>query len=200
MSKSSKNTRNKIIQTSWNLFYSQGYENTTVDDIIEAAHISKGTFYHYFTGRDDLVGGIAYLLDEEYENIISSMDKNIKAINKLALLTKNSFFMLENTVPVNLLSKILSSHMNGNCGYKSLLNPDRTYYRVIRKLVIDAKQEGSINQNYSVNEVCIAYSLFERGLMYDWCISNGSYAFSEYAYKIMRIFLSGFANNPAQND
>ena len=42
--KNTRNTRGKIVSAAWKLFYEQGYENTTVEDIIFESETSKGTF------------------------------------------------------------------------------------------------------------------------------------------------------------
>lgn len=191
MNQTAKNTRSRIVSTAWKLFYRDGFDNTTIDNIIENAHISKGSFYHYFESKEALVDGVSYMFDEAYEEIINNLDENLGPIDKLVTLTSEIFFMIENTVPVHLLSRIMSSQLN-NKGDKHLLDPDRTYFRVIRQIVIEGKEADIFSDEFSVNEICIAYALFERGLMYDWCISNGNYAFSQYAKKTMRVFLSGF--------
>ena len=50
----SRNTRSRIVTASWELFYEKGYDDTTVDDIVERSGTSKGSFYHYFAGKDEL--------------------------------------------------------------------------------------------------------------------------------------------------
>ena len=50
--KKAKTTKKKIVSAAWKLFYEQGYDNTTVDDIVEESGTSKGSFYHYFEGKD----------------------------------------------------------------------------------------------------------------------------------------------------
>lgn len=193
MARTSKSTMGKIVNAAWKLFYMNGYADTTIDDIIEEAHVSKGSFYHYFENKESLIDGISYMFDEAYEEILANLDENLGPIDKLVELNKEIFFMIENTVPVHLLSRILSSQLTAK-GDKHLLDPDRTYFRVIRQIVIEGKESNVFKDEFSVNEICIAYSLFERGLMYDWCISNGNYAFSQYSSKIMRVFLNGFSN------
>lgn len=42
--KSSKNTKGKIVSAAWQLFYQQGYDDTTIDEIVEASGTSKGLF------------------------------------------------------------------------------------------------------------------------------------------------------------
>ena len=49
--KSSRNTKARIVSAAWKLFYEQGYEETTVEEIIFESETSKGSFYHYFTAR-----------------------------------------------------------------------------------------------------------------------------------------------------
>ena len=39
--KSTRNTRGRIVSAAWKLFYEQGYEDTTVEEIIELS----GSFY-----------------------------------------------------------------------------------------------------------------------------------------------------------
>ena len=64
--KTARNTKGKIINAAWDLFYEQGYEDTTVEEIIDKSGTSKGSFYHYFEGKDALLGSLSYIFDEEY--------------------------------------------------------------------------------------------------------------------------------------
>ena len=63
--KTSRNTKGRIIQAAWQLFYKQGYDDTTVEEIIEASGTSRGSFYHYFEGKDALLSSVSYLFDEK---------------------------------------------------------------------------------------------------------------------------------------
>ena len=67
--KNLRNTRGKIVSAAWKLFYEQGYENTTVEDIVFESEKSRGSFYHYFDGKDALMGTLAYVFDEKYEEL-----------------------------------------------------------------------------------------------------------------------------------
>ena len=49
--KNARNTRGKIVNAAWKLFYEQGYEDTTVEEIIDLSGTSKGSFYHYYLGK-----------------------------------------------------------------------------------------------------------------------------------------------------
>ena len=67
--KKAKTTKKKIVSAAWKLFYEQGYDNTTVDDIVEESGTSKGSFYHYFEGKDALLSSLSFLFDEKYEEL-----------------------------------------------------------------------------------------------------------------------------------
>lgn len=57
--------RNAILDGAWELFASRGYEGTTVAAIIERLDISKGTFYHYFTSKEEVLNAITDRLSVE---------------------------------------------------------------------------------------------------------------------------------------
>lgn len=49
---------NEIIDVAMRLFYTRTYEQTTIQDIIDTIGIAKGTFYHYFKSKDELLDAI----------------------------------------------------------------------------------------------------------------------------------------------
>ena len=92
--KNSRNTKGRIISAAWELFYEQGYDDTTVEEIIEKSQTSKGSFYHYFEGKDALLGSLSILFDEKYEELMEVMDKNMNSFEKLMLINKELFKMV----------------------------------------------------------------------------------------------------------
>ena len=95
--KSTQNTKKKIVSAAWKLFYEQGYDDTTVDDIVGESGTSKGSFYHYFSSKDELLSSLAYLFDEKYEELIDSMDSGMPCVEKLLFLNRELFRMIENS-------------------------------------------------------------------------------------------------------
>ena len=69
MPRKRQTTKSKIVKAAWNLFYKKGYHATTIDDIIAASRTSKGSFYHYFKGKDALLGSLAYCLTTNTRNL-----------------------------------------------------------------------------------------------------------------------------------
>ncbi|NVY96379.1 TetR/AcrR family transcriptional regulator [Lactobacillus sp. DCY120] len=48
-------TRAKLLQAAERLIVEHGYEKVTVTDLVEASGIAKGTFYNYFSRKEDLI-------------------------------------------------------------------------------------------------------------------------------------------------
>lgn len=57
--------KERILEVASDLFYRQGYNATGIQQIIDAAGVSKGTFYTHFKTKDDL--GLAYLNKRNHE-------------------------------------------------------------------------------------------------------------------------------------
>lgn len=50
--------QNEILDTAQRLFAKKGYEKCTVNDILNKIGIAKGTFYHYFKSKEEVLDGI----------------------------------------------------------------------------------------------------------------------------------------------
>jgi AcrR family transcriptional regulator len=46
-------TREALLRTALELFTTQGYEGTTVDEVAEAVDVSQRTFFRYFAGKEE---------------------------------------------------------------------------------------------------------------------------------------------------
>ena len=46
--------RDTILASARELFDEKGFDKTTVDDIVEKAEVSKGTFYNYFPSKVEI--------------------------------------------------------------------------------------------------------------------------------------------------
>ncbi|MCQ2544971.1 MAG: TetR/AcrR family transcriptional regulator [Clostridia bacterium] len=193
MKKTTNQTKGRIVSAAWQLFYKYGYANTTIDDIVELSQTSKGSFYHYFSSKYDLLSSLSYLFDEKYEELMETMDTKLSPIEKLLTMNQELFLMIENTVSVSMLSQLFGSQLITK-GEKHLLDPDRTYYKLLRQIAVEGQQQGLFRKDLSVNDISKAYALFERGMMYDWCISSGNYSLCQYSEKMLPLFLDGLTN------
>lgn len=189
MPKKTNATKSKIVNAAWNLFYENGYENTTVDEIITRSGTSKGSFYHYFTSKDSLLSSLSYVFDEKYRELEPNLTKEQSCFEKLMYLNQEIFMMIENKVDINLLSGLLSTQLITK-GEKNLLDYNRYYYKLIRKIVEEGQDRGEIGKETGTGEIVKLYAMCERALMYDWCICGGDYSLSQYARSVLPLLFN----------
>ena len=168
--KNTRNTKGKIIEAAWRLFYRQGYDDTTVEEIIAESGTSRGSFYHYFEGKDALLSSVSYLFDQKYEELMETMDPAMDRFDQLMYLNRELFAMIENSISLDLLARLYSSQLITR-GDKHLLDHNRTYYKLLRQIVLQGQERGELRSDVTVNEMVRVYALCERALIYDWCLS-----------------------------
>lgn len=181
-------TKNKISSVAWKLFYEQGYEATTVDQIINECGISKGNFYHYFSAKDDLLNTLSDIFDEEYTKIMNRLDADMNSFDKLISTSKYLFRFIEENVPVELLSILYSSQIVKK-GKKHLLDQQRVYYKVLQQIISEGQGRNQIKSDKSFWELSKIYAMQERAVLYDWCICGGNYPLSSYGVELLEMFL-----------
>ena len=194
MKKSVSATKSRIVSAAWQLFYNQGFDNTTIDEIVELSATSKGSFYHYFGSKEALLGSLAYLFDEKYQELEPTLDDSQDSLSQLFYLTKELFLMIENNIDIDLLSRLYAQQLSKK-GEKELVDHARYYYKLSRKIVQRGQEKGEITTEKSSAEIVRLYALCERALLYDWCLHGGEYSLTEYSQSVMPLFLSGLKTN-----
>lgn len=58
VTKDPEDRRNEILDTAEQLFFTKGYTKTTVNDMLQAIGIAKGTFYYYFTSKEEVMDAV----------------------------------------------------------------------------------------------------------------------------------------------
>ena len=189
--KNARNTKGRIISAAWRLLYEQGYADTTVEDIVFESETSKGSFYHYFDGKDALLGTLAYVFDEKYEELMETMDPSMTAMEKLIYLNHELFAMIDGGISMDLLARLLSTQLLAR-GEKHLLDRNRTYFKLLRQIITEGQKTGQLRGDFTVNEIVKAYALWERALMYDWCLAGGEYSLVAYTDSVTPMFLESY--------
>ena len=189
--KKRNSTKSRIIKAAWNLFYKHGYEQTTVDEIISASKTSKGTFYHYFKGKEALLNTLSYLFDEKYEELAGIVDPDLSAYDKLLFFNHELFHMIETSVDVGLLASLYSSQLITK-DKRSLLENDRYYFVWLTETISTALKNGEFNGTSTADELLKIYAMYERAVLYDWALCKGKYSLTAYSDKLLPHVLDQF--------
>lgn len=186
--KRAQKTKMKIVKAAWDLFYKQGYEDTTVDEIIATSDTSKGSFYHYFESKDALLSSLSDLFDEKYEELSAKLAPRMSCCEKLSFLNHELFKMIDESINVDLLSRLYSSQLVTKAS-QHLLDEDRFYFQLIIQIITEGKRRHELRSDRTIEELVRLYVMYERAIIYDWCLNKGSYSIMEYSDKILPDFL-----------
>ena len=74
---SEKATRERIIEAADDLFYRQGYDQTSFSDIADAVKISRGNFYYHFKTKDDILQAVLETRLTAFKQILEQWEAEI---------------------------------------------------------------------------------------------------------------------------
>ena len=189
-------TKSKIVDAAWSLFREKGYDETTIEDIISLSGTSKGTFYHYFNGKDALLGSLSDIFDSYYEELVERLDPEMNSVDKLIFLSCEAHKMIGERIQPDLLASLYSSQVVTR-GDKHLLNQNRFYHRLVHQLVDEGLRRGEIRPDMSIIDASHYFSMSERAIVYDYCISGASFDLGAYTEKLIPVLLEGMRARPA---
>ena len=191
MEENKKGVKERIVDAAWELFYDKGYDNTTVDDIINLSETSKGSFYYYFEGKDALLTTLSTILDEWYEELEENMDPNMNNFVKLLYLNYEMHAMMEKRISYELVASLYSTQLITK-SESSLLDQNRTYYKLIGKVIEDGQKKGQITRDKAGSAIAKYYAMCERALVTEWCLSKGGYSLAAYSKEYMPVMMEKF--------
>jgi len=146
--KRTEEQKEKIANSAIKLFIKKGYDNSSINQIIKASNTNKGTFYHYFNSKENLMNFLA-------EKIISAMipgvekianDPHLNALEKM----KKSFtsiksFKFKNRKKIMLLSQVMYREENLKLRYYINNIAMDLYKPIYTKIIIQGKKEKLFN-------------------------------------------------------
>lgn len=136
--------KNEIIDTAQNLFMTKGYSACSVAEIIDAIGIAKGTFYHYFKSKEEVLDAI---VDKGTDMIVNRIYKVLHD-DKLDYIEKivGSLFsmQIEDTMGNEILDELHKAE-NSLMHQKSIYMIVNRVSPLLEELIIQGNKDGVFN-------------------------------------------------------
>lgn len=104
-------TKKLIVDEAWKLFIEKGYENTSIQDIINhLGGLSKGAIYHHFKSKEEIFEAVCQKISSEntayYDKLCD--DKDMNGYEKLKTMMKSGYANPSSDALVAMTEKIMS--------------------------------------------------------------------------------------------
>ena len=151
-----------ILDTAAQLFVNRGYHNTSVKDIVEQASISVGSFYFYFTSKDELLESLYDEMNDTFLNVLQDVyiDFEEALIYGLSKAIVNTLVLFQNNQD---LSKILlnNSISTGPLFEKRRMDNNQRFYKIVEEIIRNLSNKSLIKcENVEVAAMTIMGGIF----------------------------------------
>ncbi|GGM11597.1 TetR family transcriptional regulator [Streptomyces fumigatiscleroticus] len=144
-------TRTTIIAAAADLFDRHGYESTSLSDIVEHAHVTKGALYFHFAAKEDLAHAIMELQSKTSRQLVKEMDA--RGLSSLEALMRITFGITRLSVEGPVLRAGLRLATGGVPVRPPLRHPFREWLDIATARLLGAVKESDVHPDVDVDAV-----------------------------------------------
>lgn len=187
-------TKKRVYESAVALFKRKGFDQTSVDSIIEMAGVSKGTFYVHFESKVALMLEYIQGLDVDYENYVFSLFEELNNRSKLLLLTEKIADKMIDQVGIDLLKTIYEAQITKPVHVDAILDYNRRLYGLYKELLAQGVQQGEFKMGMDIDMFSNHCVISIRGFVYEWCVRYPQFDFKCELLQHFELLLAGIQN------
>lgn len=188
-------TRNRLYATAETLFSQHGFDNVSVDKIVEESGLSKGSFYVHFESKDNLLESLIsdYVekVDMDYQAFIDTFSPSVPATNILFLLVEKIIDVLVNVIGLEKMKTLYRTQLTNTSHSGTAASYNRSLYKTIMNVMDRGILTGEFVTELPLEELANHLILALRGLTYEWCIRYPDFDLKAQSRTHFKIVLNG---------
>lgn len=188
-------TKKKLYESAQKLFNEYGVDDVSVDNIVESAGVSKGTFYVHFESKDALIASFItdYVnrVDTDYEAFLKTLPPDTPAFDILLSLVGKIFDVIEREVGYENMRILYKVQLTSAYHTQPALGYNRVLYQMLATVLEKGILRREFETSLSVDELSRQLILAMRGLSYEWCIRYPDFNLKEQAHTHFKLLLDG---------
>ena len=143
-----QNRRNEILKAAWKVFSSKDYNSATVDEIAEAAELSKGTIYLYFQNKADL--------------FLSTLEMGIEKVSSIIQELVSSSD--DPVVGLKQIVKCLLGFFEENLGFFKILSSEQAHFDIHTEMMKNGRDFEEHVHDRMFRNINIVANYIQRGI------------------------------------
>ncbi len=161
-------TRERLVNSAIDLFSSRGFNQTSVEDITEAADVGKGTFFNYFPTKEHVLGELADLQMRRLNDGLAAAQTGRSAYDVLRDLSQ---VMPRLPGRSRMMTRSLLSGLAGSDTVRSLILPGMIRGReVLAKVFEIGQQRGEIRSDVPAADLALLFQQSMFGAIVLWSV------------------------------
>jgi AcrR family transcriptional regulator len=162
-----KATRKHIYDTAMRLMGERGYDEVSIADIVKAAEVSTGSFYHYFKTKDHIFFEVYAQADEYFlEEVVPRLEGPPR---------ERIVQYFDHYARFNVERGLEHARMIFNTHNKHFADKSRFMIQAFCAMMRDCAADGSLAVEWSPDEITEFLFTVARGLVFEWCINDGAF-------------------------
>ncbi len=177
------------------LFASKGYHYTSVDEIVKAANTGKGSFYWYWTSKEELLKEI---IETRFNSYIQTISEELSADTSTAEKLTGIIIRGGNMLPeYRMLCKLVCSIAGSD---ESVFDPElmqiiqQSYAKIqglLEQVLKQGQEEGIINDQLPVKEMAMLMLSLAVGALFQERIHGTPTNYAELSPIVLTVFTQG---------
>lgn len=160
-------TKKKIFDTTMLLIKKKGYTKITIREICQSTDISIGTFYLYFSSKDEILLEIYEKADRNLSPPASDMSDIIPRVcSYFQNYLKDVIEMFEKELFKEVYRISLSS------GDNRFLSNDRPLYQAVLAVFMEAEANQNLKLDIESEELCYKAHVFVQSYVFQWLVDD----------------------------
>ena len=188
-------TKKKIFETAQHLVLEHGFENVSVDSIVKAADVSKGTFYVHFESKDALAAALIHeytsTTDKDYKSFLTSLPDQNSVFDTLLLLAEEITEFIATNIGLENMRVLYKAHLTKTINTTPAMSYDRDLYKMFTEVLERGIRQSELREDIPVEFLSKHLIMAIRGITYEWCIRFPDFDLKKQVQEHFKILLYG---------
>lgn len=164
-------TRQLLLDTALEMFGNKGFDNVTIDEIVEKCNVSKGAFYTHFNSKYDVFTVKFKDIDNFYESFPEKINPAYTVKQKIILAYQAQMTYLRDELGVDFVRTLYMSALARTMDEKHyLVDPERRIYKLIESYLDEGLEKGDFTSAWEKDQLLHNLTRCMRSAVFDWII------------------------------
>ena len=161
----SEHTRARLLQAARELFFSRGYAGVSIQEICEKAGVTKGAFYHHFSGKDAVYRSLFTAHLDLYLESHGPVPPQAGARARFQMLAQCTFHLAQE-LGRSMMAQDMIQLLTGRAS--NLYREERIHTRLLDEAIAAGLREHPLRAGLARDHTVMLYACLMNGFLVKW--------------------------------